>query len=126
MKSEVLIVLAPIMISSLLIGALAYPMYKRQVRPNRLYGLRTRATLSDPEVWYEANARSGRDTMIWCVATAVLALALAPFQKRLGTDAYAGLCLGASGVGMLLVAVRGWRTANQLLARRERGEWPPD
>ena len=125
MTAEIVAVLAPVLISSFLVGALAYPMYKRQVRPNRLYGLRTRATLADPEVWYEANMRSGRDAMIWSTGTALLALGLAPFGSRLGVGWYAGICLGASTVGLLVAAAWGADRADRLLALCQRGEWPP-
>ena len=40
--------------------ALAVPLTRRQVRPNPLYGLRTRRTLADPRLWYDANAYAGR------------------------------------------------------------------
>lgn len=45
--------------SGLLIAALGFPLWKRKVAPNHLYGLRVPATMNDPDVWYEANARSG-------------------------------------------------------------------
>ena len=31
----------------------------RKVPPNVIYGVRTRKTLSDPRIWYEANYRGG-------------------------------------------------------------------
>ncbi len=36
------------------------PLALRKVKPNMLYGFRTRATLEDPDLWYEANAYAGR------------------------------------------------------------------
>jgi hypothetical protein len=36
--------------------ALAIPLLMRKVPRNRLYGFRTRSTLADDRVWYEANA----------------------------------------------------------------------
>ncbi len=36
------------------------PLVLRKVRPNPVYGYRTRATLTDEVLWYEANAYFGR------------------------------------------------------------------
>jgi uncharacterized membrane protein len=123
--ADVLPVLVPVVSSALLVGALAVPMARRQVRPNGLYGLRTPATRADPEVWYEANARSGRDLLVWSGVTAALALGTVPLAPRLGVEGYGLLCVAVSTVGALVVAVRGWRTANRLLAQRRSGDWPP-
>ena len=90
-----------------------------------LIGLRTRATLADPAVWYEANARCGRDALGWSVANGAFALALVPCRGRLGIDVCAGLALGGSVAGLRCVGARGWWTANRLPAQRARGEWPP-
>ena len=44
----------------LLVVLLGIPMIMGRVRPNRVYGFRTRKTLSSPEVWYPANRAAGR------------------------------------------------------------------
>ena len=36
-------------------------MWLRRVPPNALYGVRFGSTLSDDRIWYEINARGGRD-----------------------------------------------------------------
>jgi uncharacterized membrane protein len=40
--------------------AVSIPLVMRKVRPNLFYGFRTRKTLSDPNIWYEANAVGGQ------------------------------------------------------------------
>jgi SdpI/YhfL family protein len=45
-------------LASLLLG---WPLARRRVPPNRWYGVRLRATLSSPAVWYEVNAICGDD-----------------------------------------------------------------
>lgn len=40
------------------------PLMRRSIAPNTLYGYRTRRTLSDPAVWYEVNAVSGKHLSI--------------------------------------------------------------
>jgi uncharacterized membrane protein len=50
-----------LMLTGPLLVLLATPLWLRLVPPNRVYGVRTRATLADQARWYEVNARSGRD-----------------------------------------------------------------
>jgi len=47
-----------------LFALLAIPLMLRKVPRNVVYGYRTRATLSDDFVWYEANAYFGRALLI--------------------------------------------------------------
>lgn len=78
-------------IPCLIIAVVSIPMVLRRVPPNPLYGFRTKLTLSNPDIWYRANAFSGWALMVaaavslallWLVPEAVLALpwiALATF-----------------------------------------------
>ena len=95
---------------------LSLPLIARRVPPNALYGLRVPATFADEEVWYEANARSGRDMLRLGVALIVLALVLPLTGIALGV--YALVWAAVSVVGALLMAVVGWRRANRLLRSR--------
>ena len=52
------------------------PLALRKVRPNVVYGYRTRATLADEGVWYEANAHFGRRLILASLAGAVAIWAL--------------------------------------------------
>lgn len=54
-----------------LIG-ISIPLILRKVPPNSFYGCRTRKTLSDPKIWYEANHISGRD---FCLSGAIVLVA---------------------------------------------------
>ncbi len=56
--------------------ALAVPLILGRVPPNRIYGYRTRATLSDERIWYKANAYFAWTFLIGSVVTAVVALML--------------------------------------------------
>ena len=51
-----------------LIG-ISIPLIMRKVPPNSFYGCRTRKTLSNPRIWYEANHIAGID---FCIAGAVV------------------------------------------------------
>jgi uncharacterized membrane protein len=103
----------------LLLG-LSIPLVRRRVKPNALYGLRVPATFADEWVWYEANARSGRDLMVLGVVQIALALLLA-LVPGITEDEYGVTNAALIGVGALLCGVIGWRRANRLLEQR-RGE----
>jgi uncharacterized membrane protein len=55
---------AVLLLSAVLLIALALPLWMRMVPPNRLYGVRTRTTMSDRERWYAVNASSGFDLLV--------------------------------------------------------------
>lgn len=69
--------LVTILVADALFVLLAIPLLRRRVRPNPWYGYRTRATLSDEAVWYEANAYFARAFVAGCVVSGVAALVLA-------------------------------------------------
>lgn len=106
------------LVAALFIG-LAIPLLRRAVPPNYLYGIRTRAALSDPAVWYETNVQGGRDLVTVGVLLLVTAggLLLVP---GLSIDAYIFSCTGVLVLGTLWLAVHGWRTGKRLLAERNR------
>ena len=55
---------------------IAIPLALRKVRPNVVYGYRTRATLSDEDVCYDANAYFGSRLIVACLIGVVAAWAL--------------------------------------------------
>jgi uncharacterized membrane protein len=98
----------------LLLVGLAWPLAFKRVPPNRWYGLRVPATFADEGVWYEANARAGRDMMALGAMVVLVGLFL-PLVVPLRQEAYAGICAAILGVGSLILATRGWRAANRML-----------
>jgi len=88
----------------LLFVGLSVPMILRRVKPNLWYGFRTTKTLADEEVWYDANAYSGRLLLvmgvIWAVATVVLR-----YVPGIGTDldTYSAACGVILMAGVLVV-----------------------
>ena len=56
---------------------LSIPLVLRKVRPNVVYGYRTRATLADESLWYEANAYFGSRFIVACLVSAAAAWYLA-------------------------------------------------
>lgn len=104
--------------TGVLLIALSIPLIRRRVRPNALYGLRVPATLSDEVVWYEANARSGRDLCILGCVQVLVAVVLA-IVPGISLDTFVLVNTAVVAGGALIAAVLGWRRANHLLASRK-------
>jgi len=68
--------LVTILICSAVACLLSVPLILRRVPPNPVYGYRTRATLSDEALWYDANAHFGSRFLLASLASAFVALAL--------------------------------------------------
>ena len=96
--------------------ALAIPMLLRRIPPNPIYGLRLPATYRDEQVWYDANAASGRDLVVLGIV-AVLFGVLPP-SLGWGGGSHALTWGFGLAAGMLFVAVLGWRRANRMLRAR--------
>ena len=61
--------------TGVLLAALAVPLIRRKVRPNRLYGFRTPSTLNDERIWYETNATAGVDLLATGIGVLLLSIA---------------------------------------------------
>jgi uncharacterized membrane protein len=73
--------MSPLILTNAAVGILlalvSLPMIDNKVKPNRIYGFRTRRTLSSPEIWYAANHYAGIQLFIAGICTALLAVLLA-------------------------------------------------
>jgi hypothetical protein len=65
-----------VIVCNVVFAVLAVPLMLRKVPPNMLYGYRTRATLTDETVWYDANAHFGRGLLVSSAVSGVAALAV--------------------------------------------------
>jgi hypothetical protein len=121
MPTNVLIFASLFSIVGLLMIGIAVPLIRRRIAPNGLYGLRVPATFSDEWVWYEANARSGRDLAILGGIQFSIAL-VPPLVADLSPGApaitYALANVAFAGVGAVTLAIVGWIRANRLLKKR--------
>lgn len=68
--------LITVLCCDLLFVLIAIPLVLRKVPRNVVYGFRTKSTLSDDVVWYEANAHFGRGMIIASVFSAAAACLL--------------------------------------------------
>lgn len=79
--------LITILVCNTIFSLLSLPLIFRRVPRNPVYGYRTRATLSDDTLWYEANAYFGSRFLAACVLSVCIALALHVW-KGIPSDAY--------------------------------------
>ena len=110
--------------SDLLIAGLSIPLMRRRVAPYALYGLRVESTFADEHVWYEANAASGRDLLLFAIGHIVLTLLAALVPAISETT----LILGSAtvmAIGALTIAIIGWKRANRMLRERRGQGLPP-
>jgi len=102
--------------AGLIMIGLAIPMILRRVPPNPIYGLRVPATFADEWVWYEANARSGRDLLV--LGTGLIVLAVGLPTLGLSENAYTLIWSAAAAIGAVGMGVVGWLRAKRLLWER--------
>jgi uncharacterized membrane protein len=107
------VVFTGIAIASVAVGL---PLAARRIGPNRWYGLRVPAAFAHEQVWYEANAATGRDLVVVGCVLLVVALALRRFHVPRVT--YSAVCGGVLAIGSIVATARGWRLANRLAAGR--------
>ena len=61
----------------LLMILVSVPMVMRRVPPNGLYGFRTPKTLSNPQIWYQANRLAGVNLIVAAILTMAFCWAVA-------------------------------------------------
>ena len=99
----------PFAIPALLLFAVSVPLVMGVIPRNRLYGFRTKKTLSDDEIWYRVNRLAGIAIMIASGVYAVVAVAR-PYDRAAADNFSIWLVHLAAFAGSLVVAlgVAGW------------------
>lgn len=103
-----------LLVGILFVG-LAIPLVRRKVPPNQLYGLRVPATLESEAVWYEANARSGRD-LLWLgigIIVASSVLYVIPWSE---SGHYLVICVSVVLVGVVGYCLRAFLIVKEVKA----------
>ena len=126
MPSLVIVIAILFAAVGMLMVGLAIPLKRRRIAPNQTYGLRTAATFADEWVWYEANARSGRDLAIFGVIqslVAVLPPLLMDLRPNVATIMYLAVNVALGVIGPVSLTIVGCLRANHLL-RERRSSFP--
>ena len=85
--------------------ALAYPMLRGMVTRNRLYGFRTRRSLSSDEEWYKANKLGGKCIIVGSCAVAAFNLAVMGIDLPIDTAITGQLVLYSTPAGLVIAAL---------------------
>lgn len=89
--------------------ALGLPLALRIVPPNGLYGFRTKKTLSNQEIWYKANAYSGRCFLISGIVMVIGDYFLFTYRHKLPIniiEVISGILLGAPLAISVIMSMR--------------------
>ncbi|HLW71139.1 MAG TPA: SdpI family protein [Candidatus Binataceae bacterium] len=70
--------------ASLIVVAIAYPLWAGKIPPNSWYGYRTPRSMADEESWYAANRMAGRDLIVGAVGSAVVMIAILAAGRWIG------------------------------------------
>lgn len=105
-----LVMRQPFFVPTVVIATASLPLIFALIPPNRIYGVRTRKTLSDDRVWYAANRLAGVLSLASCVAYLVFACLYpmnGPHDPRFGLW-LAHLAAFAAPLLASLIAVTGY------------------
>lgn len=92
-------------ITGLILALVSLPMMANKIKPNRLYGFRTRRTLENPEVWYKANEFAGKQLFVAGIFTSLVAIGFA-FIPGLDLTAYSIASMAAIVAALIIAIIR--------------------
>jgi uncharacterized membrane protein len=94
--------------TGVLFSILALPLMRNKVTPNKTYGFRTPATLSDEALWYEVNSKAGKDLLV--IGLGLLAILAA--MTLIGSNLMMLVvgCIAWLAVGSIIMVIRGFAT----------------
>ncbi|OHD57018.1 MAG: hypothetical protein A2Y33_08815 [Spirochaetes bacterium GWF1_51_8] len=101
MSEMTIITIAVFGSSAMLFFILGIPMAIRKVKPNQIYGARTKYTLMDEEIWYDVNAVAGKLLMVTGVVLAAIAIVPVFYKLEKPYDLY--YLVGGAGVEFILL-----------------------
>jgi hypothetical protein len=102
-------------IAGLVLAGISVPLIRRKIGPNPFYGFRVRKTLSNPEVWYAANAYAAKWLFGIGLGTVAVAVALF-FVPGIDVLGYSLTCAALILGGLVVGLVMSFRYLNRLPA----------
>lgn len=97
-----------------LVTILGIPMKLRKIKPNGLYGFRTKKTLENETVWYKANEYSGGLMIVTGIVITVASIILYFLTKPMNLNTVALLLLSVSVVPIVVMIILSIRKLNTL------------
>jgi uncharacterized membrane protein len=98
-----------ILLGAGIMGGLAIPLWHGKIAPNKTYGVRTKRTLADPELWYRANAVVGRNLAIFSIVLACITVAFHFTLARTHFVLSANLLAAVLLIGIAAITIHGIR-----------------
>jgi uncharacterized membrane protein len=99
--------------TGLMLIGVAIPLIERRIKPNPFYGFRVRATLENPELWYDVNAYGGRHLLVGGFITSLAALLLFLIPD-LSPNTYSLMC---GSISVLVISLGLAQTSHYLKQR---------
>ncbi len=94
----------------ILFGLVSIPLIGKRIAPNFFYGVRTRKTLSDKKLWYEANHRFGKDFLLSGIGVFLVSVAAGIFGSSLDPNVLTCVLVVVTLAGVAFAAIRCWLT----------------
>lgn len=107
-SSTLTILIVTYILTGVVFIVLAIPLIRGVVKPNQWYGFRVPQTLNNPEIWYAANAYTGRLVLTVGILLVLAAIGLVPLPG-MDLDIYVAACtliLVGGLLGALLLSSR--------------------
>ena len=93
---------------------LGIPLKRGKIPPNHFYGFRTRKTLSDEKIWYEANRLMGQDMVSVGVVIVLTAMILLAVRGWITTDTSIVILTAVVLCSAIWMGVHGFSTLRKL------------
>lgn len=119
MNAGQIVLLTTCLFTSVLLAGCGIPLFYRKVGRNKLFGLRTRQTMSDDEIWFAANQVAGRWLIITGIGTAISVVA--GILAGMNETESAMLVTGAMLTGIALCVFASLAEQRRVVEERDRG-----
>jgi uncharacterized membrane protein len=104
--------IAPFLIACGVIALVSIPLILKLVPPNRWYGFRTAQTLSDTELWFDANRFAGWALLAAATLSSAVFISLPELASSYGASVL--VVSIAVAVALSFVHVRKWRASGRV------------
>ena len=118
MNAGQIVLLTTYLFKSVLLVGCGIPLFYRKVGRNKLFGLRTRLTMSDDEIWFAANQVAGRWLLITGFGTAISVVA--GILAGMNETESAMLVTGAMLTGISLCVLASLAEQRRVVEERDR------
>lgn len=100
------------LVLAILFFLIGWPLSRRKIGPNKLFGFRTPATIRDERIWYPVNESAGLNMMR--LSTLFGVVTLSTYHLDLGVGPAAIVNSAVLVAGLLVMTVRGFVQIHQL------------